>query len=195
MCRDVALLDVVVCSGSSQACVQVGMGRKNLEDMCDDIECSSQLPEAFRTLLPCVAWESSICDISPEALREHQVDVVLWTCLKRCIIALARGASNLNYHDMKHSADFIAAKQEWCRRASITSAAERMQSALAEGQIQAVAVQKQQSKAKVRTVLCCTVLYCTVGLCLVHPAYQGLYCNWKGKETTSNPRNDTKLKA
>lgn len=145
--------DVVVCRCAAQACIQVAKGRKNLEDMCDDMECSAQLPEAFRTLLPCVAWEASICDIGPEALREHQVDVVLWTCLKQSIIALARGTSNLNYLDMKHSGEFIAAKREWCRRANITSAAERMQSALTEGQIQAVAVQKQQSKAKVSTVL------------------------------------------
>lgn len=135
-----------------QQCTQVEKGRKNLEELCADIDCSAQLSEAFRTVLPCVAWEASICDIAPEALREHSVDIVLWTCMKQCIIALARGASDLSYYDMKHSADFVRSKREWCRRAEKTSAAQRMQSALAEGQVQAFAVQKQQSKAKVRAL-------------------------------------------
>lgn len=153
--RRLATQALTLCSASAshQVAQQVTKGRKNLEDLCDDIDCSAQLPEAFRTLLPCVAWEPSICDLGPEVLKDHQVDIILWTCLKQCIILLARGASNLTYYDMKHSPDFISSKREWCRRANVTSAQERMQSALAEGQTQAVAVQKQQSKAKVSTVM------------------------------------------
>jgi hypothetical protein len=85
-------------------------------------------------------------------LREHHVDAILWKCLKGYIIELARGASNLRYHDMKLSADFIAAKQDWCKQMYHASVAEKVQVAIAEGHVQAVAVQKQRDKAQVSTL-------------------------------------------
>lgn len=93
--------------------VQVTPARSQLDAFCAalGIDQRTDVPTAFRALLPCVACDTSVVDFAPETLAEHGVSTLVWRRLGRFLVQLARGDATCT--NVLASRECQDAKAQW----------------------------------------------------------------------------------